>query len=148
MHNSYEQILHLMNEYCYRIDAGDLQGFAELFKHGSWRVLGDPAGDNTGTEAVLNALQNVTLYDGKPRTKHVMSNVEININALDNVATARCYISLYQEVAPDFPLQVIFIGDYSDRFEKVNRIWHFARRDISADLIGDLSHHRADMAER
>jgi hypothetical protein len=49
-------------------------------------------------------------------------------------------------VAPDFPLQPIFIGHYFDRFEKGANGWYFRNREISPDLIGDLSRHRADMA--
>lgn len=33
-------ILQLMNEYCYRVDAGDFDGFASLFESGSFHVLG------------------------------------------------------------------------------------------------------------
>ena len=147
MNTSHEQILHLMNEYCYRVDAGDLKGFAELFEHSTWEVLGDPAGAHQGSEALLQVLQNVTLYDGLPHTKHVMTNVEISIDESDKSATARCYITVYQAVPPDFPLQAIFIGDYSDEFENIDGVWRFKSMKISPDLIGDLSRHRADMAE-
>ena len=147
MNNTYEQILHLLNEYCYRIDAGDLQGFAELFAHGTWEVLGDPAGAYSGSDAVLQALQNVTLYDGLTHTKHVLSNIDINVDESDTSATARSYVTLYQAVPPDFPLQAIFIGNYNDQFEKIDAVWRFKLRQISPDLIGDLSHHRADMAD-
>lgn len=146
MSEAARQILQLMNEYCYRIDAGDLQGFADLFRDADWEVLGDPAGPRHGSGAVLKALQNVTLYDGLTRTKHVMSNVDIQVDETQQRATARSYITLYQAVPPEFPLQAIFIGDYRDEFARVDGVWRFRRRQISADLIGDLRFHRADMA--
>ena len=139
-------VLSLMNEYCYHIDAGDIEGFARLFEHGSFVLKGDPGGGETGTAAVLKMLENVILYDGKTHTKHVMSNIEININASGRSATAQSYITVFQAVPPDFPLQAIFIGHYHDRFEKVDSGWHFIRREISPDLLGDLSFHRSDMA--
>lgn len=146
MNQSYHEILSLMNEYCYRIDAGNIEGFAELFEHGTWHVMGDPKGGDTGSEEIIKTLQCVILYDGKPNTKHVMSNVQIDIDKSEVRATAQCYITVFQAVTPDFPLQAIFSGHYHDTFEKVNGVWRFLLREISPDLIGDLSRHRADMS--
>ena len=42
-----QAILRLMNEYCYRIDAGDKLGFARLFEHGTFELRGDPSGGLT-----------------------------------------------------------------------------------------------------
>jgi len=139
-------ILRLMNEYCYRIDAGDKLGFAQLFENGTFELRGDPSGGLTGTQALLDMLENVILYDGKPQTKHVMSNESIELDPDGNKASAQCYIAVYQALPPDFPLQPIFMGHYFDRFEKVDGAWRFSRREISPDLIGDLSRHRSDMA--
>jgi len=136
----------LMNAYCYRIDAGDLEGFAQLFAHARWRVLGDPSGGDTGEDAVRQTLQQLILYDGKPRTKHVMSNIQIEVDADGRRARAQCYITVFQAVPPDFPLQPIFSGHYHDEFEQVDGVWRFRSRDISPDLVGDLSRHRRDMA--
>jgi len=141
-----DEILRLMQAYCYRVDAGDLAGFAALFAHGTWEVIGDPRGGDTGTEAVLRTLGNVILYDGKPLTKHFMSNVDIDIADSGDAASAQCYIVVFQAVPPDFPLQAIFAGHYRDHFEKSGGAWRFVRRSISPDLLGDLSRHRADMA--
>jgi hypothetical protein len=144
MSDSRESILRLMNEYCYRIDSGDLQGFANLFEHGTWLVQGDPKGGDTGSSAVMETLQNIILYDGKPHTKHVMSNIHVAIDDGGDSAQAQCYITVYQAVAPDFPLQPIFVGHYRDQFARVGGEWHFTMRDISPDLAGDLSRHRSD----
>ena len=144
MSDSKELILRLMNEYCYRIDSGDLQGFADLFEHGTWLVQGDPNGGDTGSAAVMKTLENIILYEGKPNTKHVMSNIQLDIDEPGATANAQCYITVYQAVPPDFPLQAIFIGHYRDSFERVENCWRFSLRDISPDLPGDLSHHRSD----
>jgi hypothetical protein len=140
-----EAILRLMNEYCYRIDAGDKLGFARLFEHGTFELIGDPAGGISGTQALLDMLENVILYDGKPQTKHVMSNETIEVHPDGETASAQCYLAVYQAL-PDFPLQPIFMGHYFDTFEKAGSEWRFKRRKISPDLIGDLSRHRSDMA--
>ena len=144
MDSAKDSILALMNEYCYRIDRGDLEGFADLFRDGTWLVQGDPSGGDTGSEAVLATLKNVILYDGKPNTKHVMSNIQVTVAEDGQTANAQCYITVYQAVPPDFPLQPIFIGHYFDTFVCEDGIWRFHLRDIQPDLAGDLSHHRAD----
>lgn len=144
MNSAKESILELMNQYCYRIDTGDLQGFADLFIHGTWLVRGDVSGGDTGSAEVMETLSNILLYDGKPNTKHVMSNIQIEVNPDGQSATAQCYITVNQAVPPDFPLQPIFIGHYYDSFNCVDGNWHFTLRDISPDLAGDLSRHRAD----
>lgn len=139
-------ILRLMNEYCYRIDTGDLAGFAGLFEQATFHVLGDPEGARIGAEGVLGMLVNVTLYDGVPNTKHVLTNVQIDVDEAGLNATAQSYITVFQGLGPDFPLQPIFIGHYHDRFVNDAGSWRFDSREISPDLIGDLSRHRADMA--
>jgi hypothetical protein len=136
----------IMNEYCYRLDTGDFDGFAELFEHAKWVIRGDPGGGDTGTAAVRHTLQQVILYDGKPNTKHVMSNVQIDVDESLTRAKAQCYITVFQAVPPDFPLQPIFSGHYYDVLENTDKQWRFTLREISPDLIGDLSRHRADMA--
>ena len=140
------EILRLMNEYCYRIDAGDKAGFARLFEHGTFVLRGDSGEGDSGIAAILEMLENVILYDGKTHTKHIMSNIQIDVDESGEKASAQSYITVFQAAPPDFPLQAIFIGHYYDSFNKVSSGWRFTRREISPDLLGDLSFHRSDMA--
>jgi len=146
MNDDESAILQIMHDYCRYIDTGDLQSFANLFERGRFLMRGDDSSIETGSEEMLQMVQNVTLYDGKPNTKHVLSNVQIDVGSPAVRATAESYITVFQAVPPDFPLQAIFIGHYFDVFEKTGDSWHFTEREISPDLLGDLSHHRADMA--
>jgi SnoaL-like domain len=141
-----EDILRLMNEYCYRIDLGDLEGFAALFGNGSLAVTGDPNGPYIGRQGVMKLAENVILYESKPQTKHVMTNVQIDVADSGTEAAAQCYVIVFQALPPEFPMQAIFGGHYHDRFVKREQVWSFASREISPDLLGDLSRHRADMA--
>ena len=79
------------------------------------------------------------LYDGIPCTKHVISNVTVEIAGTGRrrrpVRTSPC------SGAPDLPLQPIIAGRYHDRFEHVDGRWRFADRQIIPDLIGDLRRH-------
>ncbi len=135
-------ILALMAEYCDSIDRGDLDGCAALFRGGRWGIAGQLA---EGEAAVRALLANVTLYDGVPRTRHLMSNVLIEVAADGNRASARSCIMVMQGVPPDFPLQAIFIGSYRDVFVREREQWCFRERVIVPDLVGDLSRHRRDM---
>jgi hypothetical protein len=135
----------LMNDYCYLIDSGDIDAFSALFAGGHWGVIGEPGGPAVGAAAVAERLQAVILYeDGTPRTKHLMSNVDIEVES-ETRATARCCIMVMQAVVPELPLQAIFIGRYDDVFECVDGEWRFLSRDIHPDLIGRMDFHRSDM---
>ena len=138
--NEHDAILALMGEYCDSIDRGDLAGCAALFAHGAWGIEGDLA---EGSEAVKAVLDNVILYDGRPMTRHLMSNVRVAVHG--DRATATSCITVMQGLH-DLPLQAIFIGSYFDSFERRDAQWIFIERRIVPDLVGDLSRHRSDMA--
>ncbi|MGL6224092.1 MAG: nuclear transport factor 2 family protein [Steroidobacteraceae bacterium] len=137
-----QRILALMTEYCDSIDRGDLDACAALFRGGRWGIAGHLAEGETAVRALL---ANVTLYDGLPLTRHLMSNVLIQVAADGGHATARSCIMVMQGVAPDFPLQPIFIGSYHDIFVRETEQWCFRERVIVPDLVGDLSRHRSDL---
>ena len=141
-----EAIEHLLNAYCFTIDAGEIEEFSQLFANGYWGVVGDPAGFAHGAPAVANVLENVILYDGKPLTRHLLTNVDIHIADDGRTATAQSYITVMQAVPPDFPLQTIFVGRYCDRFQCRDGEWFFEAREIHPELMGDLSRHRGDMS--
>jgi hypothetical protein len=138
--NDHDAILALMGEYCDSIDRGDLDACAALFSDGAWGIEGNLA---RGRAAVKAVLDNVILYDGRPMTRHLMSNVRIVPEG--DGATATSCITVMQGLE-DFPLQAIFIGSYFDTFERRGGNWVFIERRIVPDLVGDLSRHRADMA--
>ena len=138
-----EAIRALIHRYAELIDLGDLDAVAALFTHGTWSSPGRGA-PLRGAEQVRHAYDGVILYDGIPSTKHVISNVTIEI-ADGTTATARSYFTVLQG-RPDFPLQPVIAGRYHDQFERADDAWRFADRQIIPDLIGDLSHHLRDTA--
>ena len=80
------------------------------------------------------------LYDGLPRTKHLTTNLTVEVDEEAGTATARSYITVLQAL-PGFPLQPIFAGRYRDRFARVDGRWRWTRREVIGDLYGDVSHH-------
>lgn len=137
--NAGEQILHLINDYCFKIDTGDIEGFAGLFEHGEWAVEG--AAPIAGKQRHLEALSHLRIYaDGTPRTRHVTSNVDLTIAEDGLSAKGQCYVTVFQRT-DEFPLQVIFSGHYFDEFQCVGGAWRFRKRLIRYPLYGDMTAH-------
>ena len=143
MSESRDAISKLILTYAERVDLGDFEGVGELFEHSTYRsALGDEVVSYTGSDAVQSTMEHmVRRYDdGTPRTKHVTTNLIIEVDDGAGAATAKSYFTVLQQVG-DHPLQVIIAGRYHDRFERVGGEWQFADRLIYSDLIGDLSQH-------
>jgi 3-phenylpropionate/cinnamic acid dioxygenase small subunit len=92
----------LMNRYCFAIDSGDFKTFQRLFEHAQWIAEGQTPGPEAANNLILYA-------DGTPRTKHVISNISIEVDDEHNAASAHSYVTVYQ-ATDDFPLQAIFAG--------------------------------------
>jgi 3-phenylpropionate/cinnamic acid dioxygenase small subunit len=133
-----DAITALVMTYAERLDAGDLDGVAALFAHATWR---SPARTEPlrGAEEVRHAYDGVVLYEGVPATRHVVTNLVVELEPPDR-ARARSYFTVFQ-ARPDFPLQAIICGRYHDTFERAAGAWRFTDRLILPDLVGDLSHH-------
>jgi 3-phenylpropionate/cinnamic acid dioxygenase small subunit len=82
----------------------------------------------------------LTYPDGTPRTRHVTTNLIIEADEDAGTAASRSYFTVFQQVG-DFPLQAVASGRYRDRFERRDGAWRFASREVSTDLVGDVSHH-------
>ena len=141
MSDDWQAIETLIMTYAERVDLGDFAGVADLFDGATYRsVLGDEVMVQEGRDAVLNTFETmVRRYpDGTPRTKHVTTNVMVEVDG-DN-ATARSYYTVMQQTEV-LPLQPIICGRYHDTFTNQGGDWRFADRLIFSDLIGDLSQH-------
>jgi 3-phenylpropionate/cinnamic acid dioxygenase small subunit len=126
----------LVHAYAERLDAGDLDGVAELFAVATWRS--DRGTERRGTADIRRAYDLVILYDGSPRTRHVISNLIIESDG--DSAASRSNFSVAQ-APPGQALQIILAGRYHDRFEPDADGWRFADRYIHVDLVGDLRWH-------
>lgn len=141
MSNSAIEITNLLYIYAERMDAGDLTGVAEMFRHA--RMKSGASDKELGPDEMLEQWRNfVRIHPcGTPRTKHVVTNPIIKVDEEMNIATCRSYYTVLQ-ATDKVPLQVIAAGRYHDRFERVDGVWRFAYRDYSLlDLKGDLSDH-------
>jgi hypothetical protein len=140
MPDSDRAIENLVYAYAERIDAGDLAGVGELFRNG--RIQAAPGVVFEGAEQVKGLYDSATrLYaDGTPRTRHVTSNVAVEVDDDAGTGTARSYYTVFQQTE-ELPLQPIIAGHYHDTFHRVDGAWWFDTREMFVDLTGDLSHH-------
>ncbi len=108
------------------------------------------AGSLSGRDAIEKMLRdNLIVYDdGTPRTKHLTTNVAIEVDEEAGTAVSRSYFTALQAL-PDLALQPIVSGRYHDHFERRDEQWRFVERRVRTDLVGDLSRHlRHAAAER
>ena len=141
MADDWHAIETLIMTYAERVDLGDFAGVADLFDGATYRSsLGDDVMVQDGRDAVLNTFETlVRRYpDGTPSTKHVTTNVLVEVDG--DTATARSYYTVMQQTDV-LPLQPIICGRYHDTFVKQGGEWRFSDRLIFSDLIGDLSQH-------
>jgi hypothetical protein len=141
MSDDWHAIETLIMTYAERVDLGDFAGVADLFDGATYRsALGDDVTVQDGRDAVLDTFETlVRRYpDGTPRTKHVTTNVMVEVDG--NTATARSYYTVMQQTDV-LPLQPIICGRYHDRFANEGGEWRFTDRLIFSDLVGDLSQH-------
>jgi len=132
-------IENLIATYAELVDDGDFAGVGALLADA---VFTGSAGSVRGRSAVENTLRdNLIVYeDGTPRTKHVTTNIVIEVDEEAGTAVARSYFTALQAL-PDMALQPIASGRYHDRFERRDGRWRFVERRVHTDLLGDLSRH-------
>ncbi|HTK14920.1 MAG TPA: nuclear transport factor 2 family protein [Acidimicrobiia bacterium] len=138
---SHHAITTLMYHYAECVDAADFDGIAGLFVHG--RITNEGVdGAIEGSEAVraLYAGTNRVHADGTLRTRHLTTNVIVDIDEISGSATARSAFVVFQQT-PELPLQPIVAGRYRDEFARAGNEWRFDRRHIFVDQIGDVREH-------
>jgi hypothetical protein len=130
----------LIYAYAERIDAGDYDGVAELFRHG--RIEAAPGIIIEGVDEVRKLYEGTTrrYEDGTPRSRHLTTNVTVEVDDDAHTATARSYYTVLQQTDV-LPLQPIISGHYHDTFHQVDGKWWFDTRSMFVDLKGDLSQH-------
>lgn len=115
-----------------------------------------PADHESGYRAIerliatyAELVDNVIVYDdGTPRTRHVTTNLAVEVDEEAGTAVSRAYFTVLQAL-PDLPPQPIVSGRDHDRFERREGRWRFMERRVLTDLVGDVSRHlRRSTAEQ
>jgi SnoaL-like domain len=142
-----EEIRNLVVQYPHVVDKGDFEAVGEFYDGVTTRVLGVD-GEPTGDEHTRNASEVKEFYDqiitvdgsGRPNTQHLVSNVQVDVAADCESATARSTFTVLNQ-GDGFPLQVIITGTYVDRYQRVDGRWLLRERDEHMGLLGDLTRH-------
>jgi 3-phenylpropionate/cinnamic acid dioxygenase small subunit len=133
-------IENLIARYAELIDSGDFVGLGELFADSLFGGEGDAV--VRGREPVEKIFRStVRVYDdGTPRTKHVTTNIRIDVDDESGSAVSHSYVTVFQAL-PDLPLQPIVAGKYRDVFACSDGVWRFVERRFTTELVGDVSRH-------
>ena len=78
--------------------------------------------------------------DGTLRTRHLTTNVIVDIDEDSGTATTRSAFVVFQ-ATPDLPLQPIVTGRYHDHFAAHRRRLAVRRRHILLDQVGNVREH-------
>lgn len=135
-----EAICQLIYTYAERIDAGDFAGVGELLGDAHLTFEGyDTLLSGPGAIEALYASTTRRLADGTPGTKHLMTNVIVDLDG--DAARSRSYYTVLQAVPGELALQPVIAGRYHDSFELIDGVWRFSAMHVIVDLMGDLSSH-------
>lgn len=135
-------IENLIATYAELVDDGDFEGVGILLTDATFT---GGAGSVSGRYAIEQMLRDsLIIYDdGTPRTKHLTTNLAIEVDEEAGTAVSRSYFTALQAL-PDLALQPIVSGRYEDRFECRDGRWRFVERRVRTDLVGDVSRHLRD----
>jgi hypothetical protein len=137
---SSRSIENLIATYAFLVDDGEFAKLGDLLAEADFSLNGGPV--TRGRDAIERLAHDAlrTYEDGTPRTRHVTTNIIIEVDEQADAAVSRSYYTVFQSL-PDFPLQAIASGRYQDRFKRRNGQWCFAGRTVSTSFVGDVSHH-------
>lgn len=133
----------VMYTYAECVDLARFDELGELFSHGvlTSTSAADPDDGMSGEDvAAFYAATNKVHGDGTLRTRHVSSNVIVDVAEDGQTASARSYFAVHQGTDA-LPLQPIVAGRYEDDFALIDGQWRFARRLVIVDQIGDMREH-------
>jgi 3-phenylpropionate/cinnamic acid dioxygenase small subunit len=137
-----EAIATLLYTYAERIDAGNFDGVAELFGDATLTFEGFDAAVS-GTNEISSLYERTTrrYEDGTPKTKHVITNVMVDVDGDGTSASSKAYFTVLQAVPGELSLQPVIAGRYRHTYSRHGTEWRFASMHIIIELMGELGHH-------
>jgi hypothetical protein len=137
-----ETVERLLRRYTELIDAGDFDAIGVLFADGRIATE-DGSVVATGASEVSALYETTTLRhgDGTPRTRHLTTNIVVDVEPRGDAATAESDFVVVQRVDADDPMVVVAAGHYVDQLARTSTGWHFVERRMVPQLFGDVSRH-------
>ncbi|HEV8298200.1 MAG TPA: nuclear transport factor 2 family protein [Acidimicrobiales bacterium] len=134
-------ISNLVYRYAELLDLGQFEAVGKLFEHAT--ITTDMSDEvRVGSAAMTAQFTEWTrrYEDGTPRTRHMTTNLIIELGDDGTTAKARSYYTVFQQT-DELPLQPIISGRYHDEFAVIDGAWAFTKRHYINELFGDLSAH-------
>ena len=138
MADSRDEIRDVMLRYARFTDLGDHDAVGEIFTHGPFRSSLGSA--HSGAQMAENRKRRLLLHDGSPGTRHMTTNIMVDVDEDAGTARARSYFTLFQ-ATPTMRLRLLGSGRYYDQFERIDGGWWFTDRLTMLDTRGDLTQH-------
>jgi len=135
------QIANLVHGLAEAIDDGDHDRIEQLFGEATFQL--DDHEPRVGGAAFRRTIERSAIHydDGTPRTLHVVTNLQIELDDPAHTARSRAYVTVFQAL-PDFPLQPVLTGRYFDEFAADEAgTWYWRSRRMQLDHLGDTSRH-------
>jgi len=127
-----DEIRALVHSYARLLDQGDVDAVVTLFEHSTWRSL--PHGSMLrGSAEVRPVYENLLAQDSNYRTKHLITNLTVEVAPGGANASSHCDWTVLQG-APGERVGVTQSGQYTDTFQKIDGSWRFTDRLITVDL--------------
>jgi len=145
---SHRDIERLMFRYARCVDLAEWDELGRLFTHAQVRAsTSDDVRRGAEGVAALWASVNKVHADGTLRTRHLLTNVIIDIDEDAGRAVGESYFMVFQ-ATDRVPLQPIAGGRYTDRFVRIDGTWWFEEKYIQVDQVGNMSDHlTVDLAD-
>lgn len=124
-----DAIRELLARYCFTVDSGNFDEWANLFTEDGVCDLG-PMGCFSGRENLRRFAAIIPLVDGKPTMRHCVMNSIIDVHGTE--ATAQSYVVV---VNGHPSLAVMVAGRYEDQLVKDGDDWRFKVRRAQIDFL-------------
>jgi hypothetical protein len=129
-------IMQLMARYNHLVDAGDGEGWADLWIDDGRLDTGMGMVIEGGRSALVDYASGVPAL--VPGARHMMTNVLVDGEG--DEATASCYLQMWATGADVAETRLVMSGVYSDVLRRTDAGWRFVTRVVSADrgqALGD-----------
>ena len=138
---SHRDIERLIFRYVRSVDLAQWDELGRLFTYARVRAsTSDDVASGATEVANLWAGVNKVHSDGTLRTRHLLTNIMIDIDEDEGTATSESYFMVFQ--ATDLtPLQPIAGGRYTDQFRRRDGVWWFEEMFIQVDQVGNVADH-------
>ncbi|MBV1931465.1 MAG: nuclear transport factor 2 family protein [Porticoccaceae bacterium] len=128
-----EAIRDLLSAYCFHVDDGEYDQWAELFTEDATLLAGELA--TCQGRAEIKAFIVVAVGGDVPARKHCTINAMIEVSGAK--ATSQSYIIVVR-AEDGGGIVTSLAGRYQDELVKKDGEWKFQKRIICMDILGDL----------